>query len=293
MMVTAIWVALIILAIWFGFVLFRDFIKNKDNLENVSWVKTAVIGFIVNFFDVLGIGAFAPQTALLKLTKQTEDRILPGTLNAANTIPVLIEAIIFIKIIEVGSVTLIAMLLAAAIGAVIGAGIVSKLPEKVIQITMGVALLITAYFMLAGQLHWMPGGGDAIALTGSKLIIAVVVNFILGALMTAGIGLYAPCMALVYMLGMSPKVAFPIMMGSCAFLMPPASVKFVKEGAYNRKASVSMCIAGTVGVLIAAFLVKSLPMDILRWLVIAVVIYTSLVMLKSAVKNKKTENLVA
>ncbi|NEZ47587.1 sulfite exporter TauE/SafE family protein [Clostridium niameyense] len=292
-MVTAIWVALIILAIWFGFVLFRDFIKNKDNLENVSWVKTAVIGFIVNFFDVLGIGAFAPQTALLKLTKQTEDRILPGTLNAANTIPVLIEAIIFIKIIEVGSVTLIAMLLAAAIGAVIGAGIVSKLPEKVIQITMGVALLITAYFMLAGQLHWMPGGGDAIALTGSKLIIAVVVNFILGALMTAGIGLYAPCMALVYMLGMSPKVAFPIMMGSCAFLMPPASVKFVKEGAYNRKASVSMCIAGTVGVLIAAFLVKSLPMDILRWLVIAVVIYTSLVMLKSAVKNKKTENLVA
>lgn len=293
MMVTAIWFALIILAIWFGFILFKDFIKNKDKLENVSWAKTAIIGFIVNFFDVLGIGAFAPQTALLKLTKQTEDRILPGTLNAANTIPVLIEAIIFIKIIEVGSVTLISMLVAATIGAIIGAGIVSKLPEKIIQITMGIALLITAYFMLAGQLHWMPGGGDAIALTGSKLIIAVVVNFILGALMTAGIGLYAPCMALVYMLGMSPKVAFPIMMGSCAFLMPPASAKFVKEGAYNRKASVSMCIAGIIGVLIAALLVKSLPMDILRWLVIAVVIYTALVMLKSAIKNKKTEKLAA
>ncbi len=158
-----------------------------------------------------------------------------------------------------------------------------------IQLTMGCALLVTAYFMLAGQMHWMPGGGDAIGLQGTKLIIAVVINFILGALMTAGIGLYAPCMALVFMLGMSPKVAFPIMMGSCAFLMPPASAKFVKEGAYNRKASVSMCLAGTVGVLIAAFLVKSLPMDILRWLVIAVVIYTATIMLKSAFKNKSKQ----
>ncbi|MBY6953148.1 sulfite exporter TauE/SafE family protein [Clostridium botulinum] len=288
-MVKAIWFALIILAVWFGIILFRDFVKYKNNLENVSWGKTAIIGFIVNFFDVLGIGAFAPQTALLKLTKQTEDRVLPGTLNSANTIPVLIEAIIFIKIIEVDSITLISMLVAATIGAVIGAGIVSKLPEKIIQLTMGCALLVTAYFMLAGQMHWMPGGGDAIGLHGTKLIIAVVINFILGALMTAGIGLYAPCMALVFMLGMSPKVAFPIMMGSCAFLMPPASAKFVKEGAYNRKASVSMCLAGTVGVLIAAFLVKSLPMDILRWLVIAVVIYTATIMLKSAFKNKSKQ----
>ena len=107
-------------------------------------------------------------------------------------------------------------------------------------------------------------------------------NFVLGALMTVGIGLYAPCMALVYALGLSPLVAFPIKKGSCAFLMPPASAKFIKEGAYNRKAAVSMAIPGAIAVLIAAFIVKSLPLDTLRWVVIGVIIYTSIIMFRSA-----------
>ncbi|MBT5246261.1 MAG: sulfite exporter TauE/SafE family protein [Flavobacteriaceae bacterium] len=281
-MTIAIWITLVILSIFFIYVLSKDVIKHRKVLENISVVKTALIGFIVNFFDVLGIGAFAPQTALLKFTKQTEDRILPGTLNVSNTIPVLIQALIFIQIVEVEPVTLISMLLSAAAGAILGAGIVAKLSVRKIQLTMGFALLVTAFFMLSGQMQWIQSGGEAIGLTGWKLALAVGTNFILGAFMTVGIGLYAPCMALVYALGMSPLVAFPIMMGSCAFLMPPASAKFIKEGAYNRKASVSMAIPGIIAVLIAAFLVKSLPLNTLRWVVIVVIIYTSLVMFKSA-----------
>ncbi|MCM0647831.1 sulfite exporter TauE/SafE family protein [Clostridium swellfunianum] len=284
-MVKAIWIALIILAIGYGVLFFKDFIKHRNQLEDCSWTKVGLIGFGVNFFDVLGIGAFAPQTALLKFTKQTEDRLIPGTMNAANTIAVLLQAIIFIKVIEVEAVTLVLMLAAATAGAVIGAGIVSKLPERKIQLVMGIALLVTASFMFAGKMGWIQGGGNAIGLSGVKLVAAVVINFILGALMTAGIGLYAPCMALVFALGMSPKVAFPIMMGSCAFLMPPASAKFIKEKAYNRKAAVGMAIPGAIGTLIAALVVKSLPLDILRWVVIAVVIYTSITMLKASAKN--------
>ena len=285
-MTTVIWIALIILSIFFIYVLSKDVIKHQKVLENVNVVKTALIGFVVNFFDVLGIGAFAPQTALLKFTKQTEDRVLPGTLNVSNTIPVLIQALIFIQIIEVESITLISMLLSAAAGAILGAGIVSKLSVKKIQLTMGFALLVTAFFMLSGQMHWIQGGGEAIGLSGWKLVLAIGANFVLGAFMTVGIGLYAPCMALVYALGMSPLVAFPIMMGSCAFLMPPASAKFIKEGAYNRKASVSMAIPGIIAVIIAAFLIKSLSLNIRKWVVIVVVIYTSLVMFKSALKSR-------
>jgi uncharacterized membrane protein YfcA len=281
-MTTAIWIALILLSVFFIYVLSKDFFKHQKVLENVSVAKTAVIGFVVNFFDVLGIGAFAPQTALLKFTGQTEDRVLPGTLNVANTIPVLIQALIFIQIVEVEPVTLLTMLLSATAGAVLGASVVSKLAVRKIQLAMGIALLVTAFFMLAGQMAWIQGGGTAIGLTGGKLALAVGVNFILGALMTVGIGLYAPCMALVYALGMSPLVAFPIMMGSCAFLMPPASAKFIREGAYNRKAAVSMAIPGAIAVLIAAFVVKSLPLAALRWVVIAVVVYTAAVMLRSA-----------
>lgn len=286
-MIITIWIALVVLSIFFIYVLSQDFLKHQKVLENVSLVKTAIIGFVVNFFDVLGIGAFAPQTALLKFTKQTEDRVLPGTLNVANTIPVLIQALIFIQIVEVEPITLLSMLLSATAGAVLGAGVVAKLGVTKIQLIMGFALLVTAFFMLAGQMEWIQGGGEAIGLTGWKLALAIGANFILGAFMTVGIGLYAPCMALVYALGMSPLVAFPIMMGSCAFLMPPASAKFIKEGAYNRKAAVSMAIPGAIAVLIAAFVVKSLPLDTLRWVVIVVIIYTAAVMFRSAMPKKE------
>ena len=281
-MIQFIWLSLALLTIWFSTVLIKDFLTHKNKLENVSWVKTGLIGFVVNFFDVLGIGAFAPQTALLKFTKQTEDRLLPGTLNVANTIPVLIQALIFITVIEVEPVTLLLMLFSAAAGAILGAGVVSKMSEKRIRIVMGIALLITAGFMFAGKMEWIQGGGTAIGLSGGKLVVAVVVNFLLGALMTAGIGLYAPCMAMVFALGLSPQVAFPIMMGSCAFLMPPASVRFIREGAYNRKAALGMAIPGIVAALLAALIVKSLPLDTLCWLVMGVIVYTALVMLRAA-----------
>ena len=66
------------------------------------------------------------------------------------TIPVVIEALIFITVINVEPITLISMVAAAAIGAVGGAGIVSKLPKKKIQLFMGIVLLIVAVVFLAG-----------------------------------------------------------------------------------------------------------------------------------------------
>lgn len=288
-MVTIVWVTLILMGIWFIVYFTKDIIKHKNELENVSVYKNAIIGFVVNFFDVLGIGAFAPQTALLKFTKQTDDSVLPGTLNVTNTIPVLIQAIIFIKIIEVDALTLVLMLISAMMGAVVGANFISSLPVKKIRLIMAFALLITLGFMVAGKMNWIQGGGDAIALRGYKLAIAVTVNFILGAMMTAGIGLYAPCMALVFMLGMSPKVAFPIMMGSCAFLMPLASAKFIKKGAYNRKATLAMTIPGSVAVLIAALWIKSLPLDSLKIIVMLVILYTSIIMFIDAFKKFSNE----
>ncbi len=284
-MITILWVVFVVLALWIAVALFRDYLKNREHLENNSWAKTGFIGFVGNFFDTLGIGSFAIETALFKFTKQSEDRLIPGTLNVANAIPTVVQAIIFIQIVEVEPLTLVLMVLASGAGAMLGAGIVAKLPERNIRLTMGVALLITAGFMIATKMNWIEGGGEAIALDGSKLALAVVVNFILGALMTAGIGLYAPCMALVFALGMSPTVAFPIMMGSCAFLMPVASLRFIKEGAYNRRASFAIAITGIFAVLIAAFLVKSLPLDTLRWLVIVVIIYTASVMLRAGLQS--------
>lgn len=275
----------------YGYFFIKDYrqVSAAGELEDVSVGKAGFIGFLTNFLDTLGIGSFAPTVALNKFMKMgVRDKELPGLLNVADTLPVMVEAVIFTTVIEVEPITLISMLAAAALGSYLGAGVIARMDELKVQKVMGLALLITAIVMVFKQLGLIQGGGDAIGLTGIRLVIGVVGNFILGALMSAGIGLYAPCMALVYFLGMSPQVAFPIMMGSCATLMPVGSVKFIKEGAYPRKAALIIALSGAVGVYIAATFVSNLPMNILTWLVIAVIFYTSASMLMAANKASKS-----
>lgn len=282
---------LILSGIIFLVYLVKDYFKAKKegNIEKEGGiVPIASVSFLTQFFDTLGIGSFAPMTSSFRMLKLVKDGVIPGTLNAAATIPVIMEAVLFIQseTIKVEPLTLVTMLSAALLGAVFGAGIMSKLPEQMVRIVMSIALMAVAFIMLAGQMNWMPVGGEEIGLTGIKLVIGIVGNFILGGLMTAGIGLYAPCMALVYLLGMSSKVAFPIMMGSCAFLMPFASIKFIKEGKYNRKVTMWFLIPGIIGVSVAYFIVKSLPLYWLKWLVMAVLIYTSISLYLAFKKGK-------
>lgn len=285
-----------ILMAFYYYVFIKDYkqVKTANELDEVSVAKVGIVGFITNFFDTLGIGSFAPTVAFNKFLKMgVRDKDLPGLLNVGDTLPVMCEAVIFTTVIDVEPITLVTMLAASAVGSWLGAGIISKLDEIKIQKIMGAALFVTGILMVLGALNLIQGGGEAIGLTGGKLVLGIVGNFILGALMTAGIGLYAPCMALVYFLGLSPAVAFPIMMGSCATLMPVCSVKFIKEGAYPRKAALLLGLFGAIGVFFAAYIVKSLPLDILRWLVIAVIFYTSISMLISANKgNGSKEDVV-
>ncbi|MGL6105131.1 TSUP family transporter [Romboutsia sp.] len=283
---------LLVFTVFFATVFGKDLVKAKKEgtLENDNVVKASFIGLITDFFDTLGIGSFAPTVALSKALKlNIPDKNIPGTLNVAHTIPVIIEALIFTTVIKVDSLTLITMVGASVVGSYIGAGVISRMEEKKIQLIMGIALAITAILMLLGhpKINLMPIGGDAIGLTGIKLVLGVIGNFILGALMTAGVGLYAPCMALVYFLGMSPAVAFPIMMTSCAMLMPVASTKFIKEQAYAKKVSLCIAVFGSIGVLLAAYWVKSMPMELLKALVIVVIAYTSVTMLKAVYKANK------
>ena len=277
-----------VLTLYFVFFFAKDVYANMEVMANeqASWGKSILIGAFVNFFDTLGIGSFAPLTALLDFFKQLDhDRLLPGTLNVSCTIPVLTEAFIFIQSVEVEPVTLFSMVAAAVVGSFVGSRTVSKLPENKVQLYMGIALLVTAALMLLrqfGALDALGTGNEAIGLSGVSLVIAVIVNFFLGALMTIGVGLYAPCMALVYMLGLNPLVAFPIMMASCAGLMPVASAEFIKAGVYSRKASIAITLGGIVGVIIAAKFVTGLPMNVLTIIITIVVIYTAITYIKKS-----------
>jgi uncharacterized membrane protein YfcA len=240
------------------------------------------VGFITNFFDTLGIGSFATTTSLFKFFNLAPDELIPGTLNVGHALPTLVEAAIYITIVQVDVSTLLLLIGASVVGAWFGAGMVSRWPRRTIQISMGLALLAAAGLMMMAQLKLFPMGGDNLGLDGLRLWSGVAGNFAFGALMTIGIGLYAPCMVMVYLLGMKPLAAFPIMMGSCAFLMPTGSVRFIRTNRYSMRAALGLALGGIPGVLLAAYLVKSLPLGAIRWLVVAVVVYTAARMLQSA-----------
>lgn len=278
--------AFALVALWFGWRWFA--IERGRRAENATIPSRKLrpidllTGFVTNFFDTLGIGSFAPTTAIFKLQRRMPDEDIPGTLNTGHTPPTVTQALIFVSIVTVDFVTLVSMIAASVAGAWLGVGIVSRLPRRAIQIGMGIALLVAASLFLAANLHWMPGGGEALALTDGRLIFAIAANFLLGALMMLGIGLYAPCLILISLLGMNPLAGFPIMMGSCALLMPVGGVRFVRAGRYNLGAALGLALGGIPAVLIAAFLVKSLPIVWLRWLVVLVVLYAASQMLLSA-----------
>jgi uncharacterized membrane protein YfcA len=251
------------------------------------------IGFVTNFFDTLGIGSYATTTAMFRFWKLVPDELIPGTLNVGHVAPTVVQAIIYTQLVEVDFMTLFLLILAACLGAWLGAGVVSALPRRGVQVGMGIALFGAASIMLLQLLGLVPGGGVALALTGAKLAAAFAGNFVLGALMTLGIGLYAPCMIMVSLLGMNPTAAFPIMMGSCAFLMPVGSLQFVRKNRYHLRAAIGLAVGGPLAVLIAAFIVKSLPLLYVRWLVVGVVVYTASTMLRAAATEKAARARVA
>lgn len=263
-----------------------------DRLRRGGWqwptAYQTLVGVITDFLDTLGIGSFATTTTLYRVRRTVADELLPGTLNVGHTIPTVTQAFIYITIIEVDMKTLISMIAASVLGAWLGAGVVTRLPRRRIQVGMGVALLAAAALILGRLLERFPQGGDALGLDGGLLVTALVANFVIGALMTIGIGAYAPIMILVSLLGMNPKAAFPIMMGSCAYLMPVASARFIRTGRYDGRAALGLTLGGIPAVLVAAFIVKELHLDVVRWLVVAVVVYTAATMLWAAWRGDRT-----
>ncbi len=286
MMILAFRVITILFVIFYGAFLFRDVIKNGPKNESML---NGIMGFVLNILDTLGVGSNATQAAFFKFTKLSPDDELPGNGNVIFAIPVAVEFLLFLDIVEVEPITLITMIAASVLGAVVGAKIVCKLPINAIRGVLAVTLPFVAVVLVVKINGIGPFGimGDATGLTGAKLIIGILVNFVLGALMTCGVGLYAPCMALCALLGMNLTVAFPIMMGSCAFLMPPASVEFIKNGRYNRGAAMIATITGVIGVFVAYYIVKSMPITALTYIVALVLIYMSASFIITLMKEKK------
>jgi uncharacterized membrane protein YfcA len=253
-----------------------------------------LVGVVTDFFDTLGIGSFATTTALYRARRTIDDRLLPGTLNVGHTLSTIAQAFIYFGAVEVDPTTLVSMIAAAIVGAWTGAGFVAKWPRRRVQAVMGAALLAIGAVIVIRQLN-DPKGGDAKGVTGLLLAAGIAGNFVLGVLMTMGIGLYAPCLLLVCLLGMNPSTGFPIMMGSCAFLMPLASLRFLREKSCDLRACAGLALGGVPAVFAGAWVFNKLKqideskrkveqsgMYILIWVVLVVVLYTAISLLLAA-----------
>ena len=281
MIVTVLLAALGVLAVAFTTVLIQTAWRRNElrpTLESIG------LGAVTNFFDTLGIGSFATTTAWIKLRKLVPDSFIPGTLNVGHALPTVAQAYIFIQLVSVDPKLLAACISAAVAGAIVGAPMVVRLPVRVVQGVVGIALLIAAALYALSNLGMMPVGGDALALAAGPLTFAVVGHFVMGALMTFGIGLYAPSLILLSLLGLNPIAVFPIMMGACAFLMPVCGMRFVRADRINLRVVIGITLGGIPLVLVAAFLVKSLSLVTLRWGVVVVVLYAAVLLLRSAMK---------
>jgi len=258
----------------------------KRNLRLRVAGSDVAIGCGTNFLDTLGIGNYAQITALFKLRGRPADELIPGTLNVGNAIPSFVSTVIFATAIKVEPVLLTSMVLSAGAGAWIGAGIVSRMKRRTIQLFMGVALLVAAGFFTMTNVGVLVPAGSAMGLGGWRFAVAISANFILGALMCVGIGNYAPSMALLAFLGMHPIAAYPIMIGSDGILIPVASLGFVKSGRFAPGAALGLTIGGVIGVLLAFPFIKTLGdhLTLMRWVVVAVILYAALTMLRSAMQ---------
>jgi uncharacterized membrane protein YfcA len=283
-------IALVVIGVVFAIDLVRVASRRSQlgvNLESVA------LGAITNFFDTLGIGSFVPTTAWVKFRKMVPDSFIPGTLNAGHSLPTIAEALIFIVLVEIDPWLLVSCIGAAVAGSLIGAPIVVRAPVRVVQGVVGIALVIAAGLYAMKNLSLMPGDGAALSLAATSFALAVAAHFVMGALMAFGIGLYAPSLIVLSLLGLNPIGAFPIMMGACAFLMPVSGARFIRTDRIDLRVVIGISIGGVPAVLVAAYVVKSLPLVTLRWGVVVVVLYAALLLLRSTLKSPSAGERVA
>ena len=279
-MLIALLVPLVLAILGFALILLRAAIARR------AWptFEGLVLGAITNFFDTLGIGSFAPTTAWFKFRKLVADRLIPPTMLVGHGLPTMAQSVIFLVLlgVMVDPVLLIGCVIAVLMGGLLGAPLVAKARVWVVQLVVAIALLIGAAVYVLTNLHMMPGGGTAASLPLVLTIVAIVANFIFGVLLNFGVGNYAPTLVMFSLMGMDPRLVFPIMAGGAALTVAGAGARHIVIGQIDLKMVMGITLGGIPAVLVAAFIVKSMPLETLRWLVFVVVLYAALVMARAS-----------
>lgn len=247
------------------------------------------VGAVTNFFDTLGIGSFAPTIAWFRFRHLVEDRLIPLTMLVGYTIPSILQGVIFLILLgmKVDPWLLLACMIAMVAGGFAGVPIAARSPIRLVQGIVGAALLIAAFFYSLSNLGWMPAGGTAATLPLSLSVITVAAHFGLGVLLSFGVGNYAPTLAMLSLMGMDPRLAFPIMAAAAGFAGTAASARCIRSVNLDLRLVLGLAIGAIPAVLVAAFIVKEMPLTMLRWLVVVVVTYAGVTLLVTASRRAR------
>lgn len=284
-MLTALLIPLVLAAVVYALTLVRTALARRAT----PGLEAIVLGAITNFFDTLGVGSFAPTMAWFKFRRLVPDRLIPCTMLVGHTLPAVAQAIIFLVLLGVlvDPVLLIGCVLALLMGGLLGVSLVVRAKVWVVQLVVGFALILAAIMYALTNLHLMPGGGTAAGLPMPLMVVAVAANFLFGILLNFGIGNYAPTLVMLSLMGMDPRLSFPIMAAGAALTATGASLRYISIGEVDLRVAVGIALGGIPAVLVAAFIVKSMSLELLRWLVVCVVVYAALVMLKAAATGRR------
>jgi len=284
-MLVALLVPIVLATLIFSIVLIKAAVTKRAG----PTVETVALGAVVSFFDTLGIGSFAPTTAWLKFRQLTADRLIPPTILVGLTVPAVLESIIFLFQlgVKVDPILLTGCVLACTVGGMIGAPLVHRTRVWIVQLIVATGLLLAALAYGMTNLHIFPGGGTASALPIALTILAIAANFIFGILLNYGVGNYAPTLVVLSLMGMDPRLCFPIMAGAAALMGSSAGIRHIKTGNLDLRVVIGLTIGSIPAVFVAAYLVVTMPLEVLRWLVLVVVLYAAAIMLRAAIQGRR------
>ena len=284
-MLTALLIPLALAVLLYALMLVRAALASRA----VPRLEAVALGAITNFFDTLGVGSFAPTMAWFKFRGLVPDRLIPSTMLVGHTLPAVAQAIIFLVLLGVlvDPALLFGCVLALLMGGLLGVSLVIRAKVWVVQLVVGIALIIAAIMYALTNLHLMPGGGTATGLPLPLMAIAIAANFLFGILLNFVIGNYAPTLVMLSLMGMDPRLSFPIMAAGAALTATGASLRYISIGAIDLRIATGIALGGIPAVLVAAFIVKNMSLELLRWLVVCVVLYAAVVMLKAAVNGSR------
>ncbi len=250
--------------------------------------EAALLGAVTNFFDTLGIGSFAPTMAWLKFRRLVPDKLIPCTMLVGHTPPSMAQGFIFLILLGVfvDPVLLVGCVIALLMGGLLGAPLVTRTKVWVVQLVVALALFLAAAMYAMSNLDMMPGGGTATSLPVTLMVVAIAANFLFGLLLNYGVGNYAPTLAMFSLMGMDPRLCFPIMAAGAGLAGSAASIRHIKIGEIDLRIAIGITLGGIPLVFVAAFIVKSMSVEMLRWLVFVVVLYAAIVMLRAALSGR-------